>query len=479
MISKIIYMRKFLSCAAVICLAAAVHAGEEFDLNAISVSGLGGFDNAGAVPAPSPAAGVEGISGFALKTRTFAFTSEYYIRAGDGTLRLKPNLERTGRDYDWEELALPAEAGRVGAISADGNNLIAVSETGRVLYMNFKPRAWHVKWGKPFGKELYLPPNRGWAISHRGPEAGGFEDPDGKFHAISVGVTTLYLLSEDGTEIRYTDPWLSAEFNYRLDTPLEGRFIGAALSASGSTLFVADAAGRMFTRLADFDTVGSDPLLKYSFEPSARKDVIRLPAENWRRQPRIDGRITSAITILQTGKGNAGRELRVEGVDPEGYGGYYAKGIYAPAWSFVRTGRPVSGPFLEGTETETAAAVRDYPVTYDRPLLRDRLPEGSVIRNFGPNNSVAEIVVPGLENTPLKFHTRCTFMPNRPAETAKFYGTIEVPDAVMTSGAPAAAGLVKKIGKKKFREVFVKVYDDRVELSDNVLYSISHFIRRD
>ena len=396
-----------------------------------------------------------------VKSRTVSFSSAWYVKAEGGKLYLKPNYERTGRDGPWQELAVPAAAGRIAELSADGDNLMAVSEAGRVFYMKFSARTWTEKIGKPFGGALYLPENRGWAVSHLGPEAGNYyEDPDGRQIRNKEGVSTLYLLSKDGLRLSYADPWLRPGFDYHIDMPLRGRFAAENVSASASTIFLIGPGGRMFTRLADFDTMGCDPLFSYSFTPAAKPGVIRLPGEDWREQPRIDGRVTRNIAIIQNGRGNAARELRVEGLDAEGSGGYYTKAIYAGAWSFVSTGRPVAGPFLNGQEEAGPPLDGDYRLEYRR------LPDGARLRGFSPLNRRAEIVLPGFESAPLVFHTRGTFLPNRSGRHWHLFGTIEIPQALLS--APAAAGLIKALGGN-FREVWVKVDGDAVRLRDNRL----------
>ena len=396
-----------------------------------------------------------------IKSRTVSFNSAWYVKAEGGKIYLKPNFERTGRDGPWQELAAPAAAGRIAELSADGDNLMAVSEAGRVFYMKFSTRKWREKIGKPFGSALYLPENRGWAVSHLGPETGNYyEDPDGRQIRNKEGVSTLYVLSKDGLRLSYTDPWLRPGFDYHIDMPLRGRFAAENVSASASTIFLIGRGGRMFTRLADFDTMGCDPLFSYSFTPAAKPGVIRLPGEDWREQPRINGRVTRNIAIIQNGRGNAARELRVEGLDAEDNAGYYTKAIYADAWSFVRTGRAAAGPFLTGQEEAGPAIDGDYRLEYRR------LPEGARLRGFSPLNRRAEIVLPGLESAPLVFHTRETFLPNRPGGNRHLFGTIEVPQALLSS--PAAAGLIKALGGN-FREVWVKVEGDTARLRDSHL----------
>lgn len=434
------------------CAAAPLQAGEWFRLD---------LSAAGTVPPPELALPGAPEDPPLLKTRTVSFNSAWYVKAEGGKVYLKPNYERTGQDGPWRELAVHEGAGRITEISADGDNLIAVSEAGRVYYMKFSTRKWKEKIGKPIGGAVYLPENRGWAVSHLGPEAGNYyEDPDGKPIQNKEGVSTVYVLSKDGLRLSYMDPWLRPGFDYHVDMPLRGRFAAENVSASASTVFLIGRGGRMFTRLADFDTMGCDPLFSYSFTPSVKPGVIRLPGEDWREQPRIDGRVTRNITVIQNGRGNAARELRVEGVDAEGKGGYYTKAIFAAAWSFVRTGRPVAGPFLGGEEEYGPSIDGEYRLSYSR------LPEGARLRGFSPLNRLSEIVVPGFESTPLVFHTRETFFPNEPGGHWHLFGAIEIPAALLSS--PAAEELVAGLGGN-FREVWVKVEGGAARLRDNHL----------
>lgn len=282
-----------------------------------------------------------------LKTKTETFTDQFEFALEEGKIWMR-SIGGT-----WEELVPsnrrnPAPE-RFKEISADGQNLIAVGEDNVIYYMKTFKLKWMPKWGMPFRKRL-LPPlnNRGLSISHRGPYVGGYEDIDGVFHKIGAGVTTLYALSEDGLKITYADPWLPPKFNHSVCGPKRNRFVAESMSASASTLFVINRAGEMFTRLADFDTVGTNPFLKYTFDRKANtpEKVRSLPGEDWFLQPRIKNGIpTKNITIFASGKGNAGRTLRVEGVNEQNESGFFEKNINASEWTFV----PVPGKLL--TET--------------------------------------------------------------------------------------------------------------------------------
>jgi hypothetical protein len=162
-------------------------------------------------------------------------------------------------------------------------------------------------------------------------------------------IATTYALLEDGQEICYADPGLPTDFSRNYIGPDRGAFKAVALSASASTMFVINKAGEMYTRLADFDIIGCNPMLfKYTYIPYKANvsgaDYFSnltewgLPAEDWRSQPRIPlsgkAAITRHITILQNGQGNGARELRVAGLNEAGETGYWTKAIFGNVWEF-------------------------------------------------------------------------------------------------------------------------------------------------
>jgi hypothetical protein len=114
-------------------------------------------------------------------------------------------------------------------------------------------------------------------------------------------------------------------------------------------MFVINEAGEMYTRLADFDTIGCDPMFfKYTYIPY-KSDLPGanyfsnltewgLPAEDWRPQSPVplagSAAITRHITILQNGQGNGARELRIAGLNESGETGYWTKAIFDDTWGF-------------------------------------------------------------------------------------------------------------------------------------------------
>jgi hypothetical protein len=177
-----------------------------------------------------------------------------------------------------------------------------------------------------------------------------YEDAFGnQHHNGTMEVATTYVLLEDGQEISYADPGLPSDFSRNYTGPERGAFKAVSLSASASTVFLINEAGEMYTRIADFDITGGDPMFfKYTYAPYT-SDLAganyfsnltewALPPEDWRPQPRIPltgkAAITRHITILQNGQGNGARELRVAGLNEQGETGYWTKAIFADSWEF-------------------------------------------------------------------------------------------------------------------------------------------------
>ena len=353
-----------------------------------------------------------------LKTDTQSFTHEYDVAIHEGKIWHRPRVSAMETSSTWRLLGktgLPSAFSLLGLggfaspasvvkLSADGDNLIAVGSDGIVYYMKWSTRKWVNKWGLPFSQAFSLPENlRAWSISHRGPFAGGYSDIDGNFHAISAGVTTLYALSGDGLKISYADPWLPADFARDICGPERNQFRARSLSASASTLFVISDTGEMYTRMADYDILGLNSFLAYSYDRrtidlNIEKDVRTLPPEEWKKQPPIPpelGRMTSAITILQTGKGNNARELRVEGINNQGGRGFFFKPIDNETWQFAITDLPLQKPFLStGYAPDSGPrTTRTYTGNLNVNRLFQKLNYPIELKDFNPLCSGASLVV--------------------------------------------------------------------------------------
>ncbi|GHV68150.1 hypothetical protein AGMMS49928_06890 [Spirochaetia bacterium] len=297
-----------------------------------------------------------------IKTKTQSFNLYHYYLIHEGKIWYK-SIDPEKGPADWTLFAktgLPRKAERIAEISADADELVALTEAGEFYRYCFdrtiahKSNTWLDKQGWPGEEQLFLDrrtaKNLSWAIGKRNAHVLYYEDPFGnQHHNGTMEVVTTYMLLEDGQEICYADPGLPTDFSRNYIGPERGTFKALTLSASASTMFVINKAGLMYTRLADFDVIGSDSMFfKYTYTPYtsdlpgtdyfSNLNEWGLPAEDWRSQPRIPltgkAAITGHITILQNGQGNAARELRVAGLDEEGRTGYWTKAIFDETWEF-------------------------------------------------------------------------------------------------------------------------------------------------
>ena len=321
-----------------------------------------------------------------LKSKTETFTHKYMLALEEGKIWIKP-IDNSGSWQLLNGIGLPAgkkfdSPAAITSIQADGNNLVALDSQNHIYLMKFdfmKHDSW--KWkhkiGLPFKKQMKIPHDvRAWAVSHRGNVSKYYEDIDGNKFSIKIGISSIYILRKNGTQISYVDPWIAPNFNQTFATPLDGRFIATNLSASSSTLFIINKSGEMYTRLYDYDIVGENPIFSYTYLPQERKETLtgfpfrprRLPSEGWRSQPAIDGLITDHITIVQNGLGNAGRELRVEGVDNHGNTGYFYKQIFDTQWNFQIDNHEITKDFLLKDEKAPLAGpmTQNYSGTMQR-----------------------------------------------------------------------------------------------------------------
>ena len=265
-------------------------------------------------------------------------------------------------------------------LSADGDNILAVDRNEIIHYaksnqvicqVSFDCPQWRIvesrvkwteKWFNMDGVSLIvnlfknpilksIENARSIAMSHKGHETMYYTDMQGKKHPDPyVGVTTIYTLNDDGTRIFFADPWLQNKFGNELTTPEEGQFKAETLAASASTVFLIQRARnehgeeihKMYSRFGDFDSIGSNPALRATYNQNNRIPLIRfIPGEDWIRQPSIPlqgkARLTKNISVLQTGWGQNSRQLRVQAQNPEGRNGYYFKNVYDLQWEFQVT----------------------------------------------------------------------------------------------------------------------------------------------
>lgn len=307
-----------------------------------------------------------------IKTLTQTFSKEYNFILIHGKIYVKKNSDKrwtlfkgTGLPYSESKL-LGKEfetPDYIVEIYADCDSLFAFDNEGR-LYTIYLQKATITpanEWINVFGWPDKVPlvqnelvkNKRGWAMAGRRKDILWYEDRFGNQHHYgTMGLETLYFLSENGQEIRFTDSGLPVGFGKSIQGPEHGSFISRNISASGSTIFLIGDDGTMYTRLIDFDTMGCDPMFfKYTYKEEKQKykgDDYRsnftkwgLPNEDWKKEPSIklegNARLTRFISIHQNGLGNFSRELRVAGTDKNGNVGFYYKQLSDLNWSFYKT----------------------------------------------------------------------------------------------------------------------------------------------
>ncbi|MFP3090747.1 hypothetical protein LQZ21_10530 [Treponema sp. TIM-1] len=336
-----------------------------------------------------------------IKTRTQTFNAYHYYLLNDGLIWYK-SIDPEKEPKAWElfsKTGLPhnalkwdfAKTQKIAEIAADADELAALSVEGGFYRYCFdtsiahQSKEWLDRQGWPSEEQLYFDQrtakNLSWALGKRNNHVLYYEDPFGnQHHNGTMEIATSYVLLEDGQEICYADTGLPGDFSRNYIGPERGAFKAVSLSVSASTMFVINEAGEMYTRLADFDAIGCDPMFfKYTYVPyESDRDGTNyfsnltewgLPAEDWRPQPRIPlagkAAITRHITILQNGQGNSARELRVAGLNESGETGYWTKAVFDDTWAF----KAVPLFFAKDTVLQTAETSAGNPQGERGPSL--------------------------------------------------------------------------------------------------------------
>ncbi len=399
-----------------------------------------------------------------LRSTTATYNRRYWFVLRDGQIYFKSNAEQTGIEQPWAPLPTPpCFAGDVRGISADDDEMIAI-DSGRQIYTMDGALGdpalfnWTVRWGPIFwtGAGRTLPTGEKWSWSVSSPiEDVTFTDPAGNAHTVGSGkVSHIWQLSRRGQRLTYMDPWLPSDESYEMCGPHRGRLHSQAISASGSTVFVINRFGDMFTRLYDFDISGHNSFfLDYAYEDQAgvADPLIQIPAEPWTEQPKIPGRISSAISIAKRGTGSIHRTLRVEG-RRSGRTGYWEKDVVrrgSRAWRFVPTGDPLAGRPLDNSASDTSGRRlgSNEDVAYEGEA------GGIVIRiaNFNVYCTPAELSVELADGNQveLTLHTTDDIRQSPRArglddEPRLVNGSIEAPQSVLDSRDPQIRAFVER-----------------------------------
>ncbi|MDR0656718.1 MAG: hypothetical protein LBG22_10425 [Treponema sp.] len=430
-----------------------------------------------------------------IKTRTQTFNTYHYYLLHEGRIWYK-SIDRSLEPKEWTifgKNGVPhsrkpgfRKTDAVMEISADADELIALSAEGGLYRYCFdtiisRPsNVWLDRQGWPEAEQLYIDmrfaKNRSWAMGKRNMHVLYYEDPFGNQHHNGIQeIATTYVLLEDGQEICYADTGLPGDFSRNFIGPERGAFKAASLSASGSSIFVINEAGLMYTRIADFDIVGCDPMFfKYTYIPYtsdlkgsnyfSNLTEWGLPSEEWRAQPRIPlagkAAITRHITILQNGQGNGARELRVAGFNEHGETGYWTKAIFADSWNFKTA--PLYFPekaVLNAAESETGQSLdrslggywwngsrREDDWTYEIPNFN--ILEGDCDLRI---TRYDETCILKLHPVELWTYLKRDYLPGRNGPPKLFFVTLEIPENAFAglSGEFAARLHEKFAGKDR------------------------------
>ncbi|CRK49915.1 conserved exported hypothetical protein [Rhodococcus sp. RD6.2] len=332
--------------------------------------------------------GADTPSSVELRTPTTQFNRFFDFVLVGNALLVRPR-EST---EPWRYVPMPeCLRGRLVGISLDDDELVAVDESGWMYTMDNASQDpiwwnWTSAWGAPLwldsGQQVPDARPGRWALSVSSPtDNQTYTDIAGRIHYVGLGKMTMVpALTGDGSRITYADPWLPNDDSYEIGGPLGGRFRATALSAAGSTTFVTNEFGDMYTRTFDFDSSGSDSIFfRYSWDDQSGKPTapnlivetldrstaaIQLPAPAWVHQPKIPGEITSAISVHSTGPGPGRRELRVEG-SRDGEDGFWHKDLDAPAWEFTPTGAARLGTPLQNSPQDRSADTLAPPAPWN------------------------------------------------------------------------------------------------------------------
>ncbi|TXG92439.1 hypothetical protein DW322_05420 [Rhodococcus rhodnii] len=347
-----------------------------------------------------------------LRTQTTSYNRFWEFALVGPDLLARPRADGVPSTFPWRYVPMPeCLRGTLTGISADDDELVAIDRDGWIYTMDQAsqtPITWN--WTSAFGSPFWFDSGRtipngapgAWSLSVSSPfDNRTYTDVAGRIHYVGLAkMTMLPALTGDGSRITYADPWLPNDDSTEIGGPLGGRFRSSSLSAAGSTTFVMNEYGDMYTRHFDYDSSGSDSVFfRYSWEsqdgrPTApdivsetldrRYAAIELPAPDWVHQPKIHGEITSALSVHSTGVGPGMRELRVEG-HREGRTGYWHKMLDDPAWQFTPTDAPKLGSPVDNSphdrSGDTLAPLAPWNLSGTLPL-RDGAVDGRLINDL-------------------------------------------------------------------------------------------------
>ena len=467
-----------------------------------------------------------------LKTSQQGMSYENYYALRNGRIWIKPNESTTGIKGEWKlfdgtgvpygkDVPSFKPHDKIAAFSTDGTMIVAVSEDGRFYFWQptlEEKTTWTEVIGDPFSDALYLPKNKTWSFGFsilRAPWkrltpmhdiVSYWEDIDG--NKTQFGLTaTIYVVDPTGQKIFFTDTGLPATFNRAFTSPGRGAFIIENMSTAASTIFVINKTGKLCTRMMDAEIEGGGPALMFTYKRGKRTrddqivpimDALRsLPLPDWREQEPITevrddpikrAAITGNITIIQTGEGNAARELRVQGRNHTGQYGYYFKKIFDPSWNFEVTNEHFDDKIIIEKYLEDAPKGGKLDKTYTGKLNQIFAPSLQVALidfYYFSTPATLRVHVDG-KQFDMKFHTVDQWGPtaqakgnpelvgNPAGEPKLLQGTLDIPEDVLNSSDPD----IKETVNRYFKRFNLAAFAFSVMADDKSVFIQSKMIQR-
>ncbi len=421
-----------------------------------------------------------------LRTRTKSYNEKYNFMVANNKLWIS---KRSGDSVisSWQELPFHIELKSPKEISADSDHLLVVDQEGRVfstrkaLEDDISKIKGTTKWGAPLwlGPGIHMPPNyKDWSISFLSPREDKYwVDPAGNKQGVGQGVSSIYVLDQSGQTLIYLDPWLPNDYSYQMCTPVNGRFQAESISSSGSTHFIINRFGDMYTRTYDFDISGADALFfNYTYDPQRgrgpKKDpsilsgftsVRVIPTKDWIKQPKIPGVITDRISIYRIGAGTINHLLRVEGKNG-GVNGFWQRETRSNLpWTFIPTGDPLEGKIIANSpDDKTMDSLGIDMSSYFQFQNKD----GTILEipNFNVHCSSSDLILKFPKGDFLKLklftHHGIRFL-KKPAglsgQDLNLKGAIELPANPKELSLETQKFLKEVLKNRKYSEVSIKV----------------------
>ena len=314
-----------------------------------------------------------------------SFNQRYFFSLRDGALWMRQYASSYGTDTPWicigtwetpyKTLLGNIHIKWVDEISVDGVYIV-LNVGSRVFWTldglkDISAITWFERWGFPvgLGSGFTFPRDyRAWSANYSNVDYQKYYT-DGNGIKFVVYIGHVFLLDTNQTDIHFADGWMPRDWGYQIGGPKRGRFKAVSLSVSGSVLFVMNRYGDIFTCHTDFDAIGANPFLWYTYEALTIPDYSRvyqyeyprkLPHDTWIRHTKIDGDITARMCIVATGEGQDACLLRIQGRSPSGGSGitgYFEKQIPDTTWSFTATNEYINpADYIENTLTDMSDA---------------------------------------------------------------------------------------------------------------------------